>query len=422
MYSITCEYLKRAAGLTMFLALSFGSASVALAVAPDFGSPPSGEVPILFNDHTVYAAPDILKQGRVLAALVKDGQIYVPLRSMFEQMGADVSVSADGNTYTVTQGSISASVTVGQNKIEINGVSRPLDVAPMIYHGVVLVPVRVLSEALGAYVAWVPGQRVVVVRYIPATPPPVATPSVAPTAEPAMAPAPVPTPAPTAIPYNFFVQGAISWPKVYNAFSDGTYCHSFQLNGVLAPAHSRFAAKVDYRQDSYVTSDNRRDVLGNEFTNFSTIDGGTASTPVFLATQSSLDARFEYEIADPRIYLGVGYVHTANSYGDPQLNGIGVGVEKLPDLHPGISVYGSAFYYPNASGNYTVESATSSNAGKTYQQEYQIWKLDIGLAIVLGRSPLYLYGGYGGDQYLTKKNAPIGQTLDGPYLGLGLKL
>src|SRR5579864_7381406 len=36
----------------------------------DFGAPPSGEVPILFNDHHVYARPDTLRQGRVLAALV----------------------------------------------------------------------------------------------------------------------------------------------------------------------------------------------------------------------------------------------------------------------------------------------------------------------------------------------------------------
>ena len=42
----------------------------------------------------------------------------------------------------------------------------------MIYQGVVLVPVRVISEGMGAYVQWVPDQHIVVVRYIPATPPP----------------------------------------------------------------------------------------------------------------------------------------------------------------------------------------------------------------------------------------------------------
>src|ERR1700729_2583323 len=41
----------------------------------DFGAPPSGEVPILYNDHHVYSRPDKLKQGRVLAALVRGGTI-----------------------------------------------------------------------------------------------------------------------------------------------------------------------------------------------------------------------------------------------------------------------------------------------------------------------------------------------------------
>ncbi|MGB6601065.1 MAG: hypothetical protein WBE77_08280, partial [Candidatus Cybelea sp.] len=54
------------------------------APAADFGSPPSGQIPILFNDRHVYAKPDILKQGRVLAALARGGTLYIPLRSMFE--------------------------------------------------------------------------------------------------------------------------------------------------------------------------------------------------------------------------------------------------------------------------------------------------------------------------------------------------
>src|SRR5665213_2644994 len=73
--------------VALFAALLCGSAAradtiaQAAPIAPaDFGAPPSGEIPILYNDHTVYATPDILKQARVLAALVKDGQIYIPLR------------------------------------------------------------------------------------------------------------------------------------------------------------------------------------------------------------------------------------------------------------------------------------------------------------------------------------------------------
>src|ERR1700676_80938 len=157
---------QRLVAVSLLALLLFGSAGVA--DAADFGARPSGEIPILYNDHTVYATPDILKRSRVLAALVKDGQIYVPLRSMFEQMGATVSASPDGKTVTAVKSGASVSVTLGKYEVLINGESRPLDVPPILYKGIVLVPVRVISEALGAYVQWGPDRRIVVVRYIPA--------------------------------------------------------------------------------------------------------------------------------------------------------------------------------------------------------------------------------------------------------------
>ena len=140
--------------------------------AMDFGNPPSGEVPILFNDHHVYSRPDTLRQGRVLAALVYNGTILVPLRSMFEQMGATVAYDHNSHSVTATKPGSQVQVTLGKNEVLINGESRPLDVPPMMYKGALLVPVRVISEALGAYVQWVPDQHVCVVRYIPPTPVP----------------------------------------------------------------------------------------------------------------------------------------------------------------------------------------------------------------------------------------------------------
>lgn len=413
---------KRVLPLPAFLTVAFmvfGGGAVS--AAPDFGHPPSGRIPILYNDHTVYAAPDTLVEGRVLAALVKDGTIYVPLRSMFEAMGASVSVSADGRTYTVTRGDTSASVTLNENEIIVNGNTRPLDVPPMQYEGVVVVPVRVLSEALGAYVEWVPSRALVVVRYIPPMAPS-APPAAPPTPEPTAVPTLAPVPTPTRIPYSFFVQGALSIANNYNEYVDGKYCHSWQINAAYAPLTSRFALKADFRSDSYVTADTVTDGLGNQYTEFATVDGGTAFTPVFLGRQTSLDGRLEYRIADPRIYVGLGYVATSNNYGSPHWNGLGAGIEKLPDLRPGISYYGSAFYYPTASGTYTLSDPLSPNIGKTYQQQYSIWKLDIGLALVLRHSPLYLYGGFGADEYAAKKNVPDGQTHDGPYAGLGVKI
>jgi hypothetical protein len=180
--------------LSVLTFVQSSSASQSGSVAVDFGSPPAGEVPILFNDQHVYVNPDTLRSGRVLGALVMNGQIMVPLRSMFEQMGATVSYDPASQTATASKPGAQVQVTLGKAEVLINGESRPLDVPPVMYKGALLVPVRVISEALGAYVEWVPDQRVVVVRYLPPTPVPTPPPTPAPTMPPT--PAPTPTPAP----------------------------------------------------------------------------------------------------------------------------------------------------------------------------------------------------------------------------------
>ena len=152
---------------------------------------------------------------------------------MFEQMGASVSYDPGSKTVTVSKPGSEVKVTVGQPEVVINGESRPLDVPPIMYQGHVLVPVRVISEGMGAYVQWVPDRQIVVVRYLPPTPPPTAPPTVAPTIAPTVAP--TPTPAPIATPYkDLFVSGDyIFSPKVYNEFSPGNSGNGalYQLHG-----------------------------------------------------------------------------------------------------------------------------------------------------------------------------------------------
>jgi hypothetical protein len=202
----------------------------------NFGSPPSGQIPILYNDHHVYAKPDVLKQGRVLAALARGGTLYFPLRSMFEQMGATVSYDPASKTATVSKAGAEVVVTVGKPEVVINGESRPLDVPPIIYHGDVLVPVRVISEGMGAYVQWVPDRHIVVVRYIPATPPPTEAPP--PPPPPAATPPPPPPPPPTPNPltlggyfrsYYFTRQNASNNPGTQFDFAPGA---KYNSNGV----------------------------------------------------------------------------------------------------------------------------------------------------------------------------------------------
>jgi hypothetical protein len=422
--------LRAAATVVAFAICGLGNAAFAATPDPDFGTPPSGEVPILYNDHTVYAKPDTLHKSRVLAAFVKGGEVYVPLRSMFEQMGATVTASDDGKTFTAQKPGVTVSVRLGSSVVTINGEERPLDVPPMMYRGAVLVPVRVISEALGAYVLWVPDKRVVVVRYIPiAPPPPTEAPTPPPTPAPVVTapPTPIPTPAPTVAPtkppYPGFIEGAFSDAKNYNEFADGQNCpHSYVFSAAWAFKDSPIAVKVDYRLDSYLSNDNYTDALQNQYTRYATTDGGYATRPVFLARQSSVDERVEYQVAAPRVYVGVGYVETSNNYGYPHLSGVGGGIEKIESLRPGLDLSGSVFYYPNARGTGSIVDPGSPNNGLPFTQEYRIVKYDVGLSIVFRHSPVYLHGGFAGDSYGAKQNAPVGQTHAGPYLGLGVRL
>ena len=378
----------------------------------DFGSPPSGEVPILFNDHHVYAKPDTLRQGRVLAALVHGGTLMVPLRSMFEQMGATVSYDAGSKSVTASKPGSEVRVTLGQNQVIINGESRPLDVPPMMYKGVLLVPVRVISEALGAYVQWVPEQHVAVVRYLPPTP----VPTPAPTEAPTPVATPAPTPAPTQRPLGF-IQGGYLWSKTYNEYAAGQNTRGGSGEGQLGLFFDPWAIKVDAHQDQYPTTANGTDASGAPITIFNTIDGGSASVPVFTARQWNIDERLEYKIVNPHIYIGGSFLTIWNNYGNPRLTGGGGGLEKLPDPTGDWSWYGSAFYYPTMQGTYTVTSGP--NSGMSFKQQYQIVKYDVG--ITYGASHIYFVAGYNGDRWTTKSNAPVNQTHSGPYVGLGVR-
>ncbi len=212
----------------------------------DFGTPPSGEVPILFNDRHVYTKPDRLKANRVLAALVRGNTILIPLRSMFEQMGATVSYDPASKTVDVSKPGSDVKVTVGRPEVVINGESRPLDVPPEIYKGSVVVPVRVISEGMGAYVQWVPDRRIVVVRYVAAPPPSTPPPPVVTPPPPVVTPPPpvvTPSPSPTPVaknPYEHFIVGDYIFnPKVYNEFSPG---NSGRGRLVLGPRRRRVSA------------------------------------------------------------------------------------------------------------------------------------------------------------------------------------
>ena len=441
--------------LATFAAVAFGivtftvagfSPAAAQTPAPNFGSPPSGEVPILYNDQHVYTKPDRLKKGRVLAALVRGKTILIPLRSMFEQMGATVSYNASTKTVDVSKPGADVQVTVGKPEVVLNGETRPLDVPPMFYKGSIVVPVRVISEAMGAYVLWVADKRLVVVRYLPVVPPS-PPPTAAPTSPATLAPTPAPTPTapptPTpkkAIPPQFFVAGdAMFDPKVYNEFSPGNK-GAVDAAGRVGLSFNfdqlAFLAEADFAQFRYphrsATGTNTGGPLyganvpcGNG-TAFSAPVGdpgcvsvlgpisGSAYVPSFDARDTDIDGRFGVGIANPKIFLVGSYEDRYSNYGYPRLTGVGGGIEKLPDFTQPVSIYGSALYYPQISGDYT------DIFGNPQKLQYRELKYQAGLTINVPKTPLFLDAGFLGNHLTEKQNAPTNTSENTFYGGIGL--
>jgi hypothetical protein len=395
----------------------------------DFGRPPSGEIPILFNDHHVYSKPDRLTQNRVLAAIIRGNTILVPLRSMFEQMGATVAFNSATKTVDVNRPGSDVKVTVGKPEVIINGESRPLDVAPQIYKGAIVVPLRVLSEGMGAFVQWVPAKRLVVIRYLAApipTPPPTPEPTAPPTAGPTPSASPTPTPAKRASKFERFVVGDYLYhPKVYNELSPGnTTSSSFTARGAVEFPIFNIPWMLEgdfrsYRYEHYADAG----ATGCPTYDESCVNGigtqGEVLVPQFQARDDDFDGRFGLKIADPRIYIGVGYLFRNSNYeggafAGPE-HGLGGGIEKLPDLDQKLSVYFSIYYYPDV----TTNNFQNFGNGNTGAVAFRILKYAAGFTFNLANSPIFLDLGFVGDKVYNKQNG-YDATHEGPQAGLGI--
>ena len=78
----------------------------------------------------------------------------VPMRAIFEVLGADVDWNSDTQTVTATRGSDKILLTIGSDVMTVNNSPKTLDSAPVMADGRTLVPVRAISEAFGNSVAW----------------------------------------------------------------------------------------------------------------------------------------------------------------------------------------------------------------------------------------------------------------------------
>ncbi len=106
---------------------------------------PDSEIAVRFNGEYMHFDVD--------PVLIND-RTMVPLRAIFEALGASVSWNDETQTATGNRNSRVVSVTIGSNIARINGEQVEIDQSAALINDRTLVPLRFVSEAYGATVTW----------------------------------------------------------------------------------------------------------------------------------------------------------------------------------------------------------------------------------------------------------------------------
>jgi hypothetical protein len=89
------------------------------------------------------------------------GRTLVPLRGIFEAIGAYVEWVPDQRKVSCRKANEEVELHIGERIARKNGAEITIDVAPRIMHGTTMVPLRFIAESLGAKVDFDSGNNIV---------------------------------------------------------------------------------------------------------------------------------------------------------------------------------------------------------------------------------------------------------------------
>jgi hypothetical protein len=237
---VATERLRRAAvGVAVAVALSAGLVSAAAAQT----SAPYVKV-LVDGSPVAFDRPPVIANGRVL----------VPLRGVFERLGATVVWDAASQTVLAQRGATNISLKISSPQAFVNGQAQFLDMPAMLIGGRTMVPLRFVSQSLGATVSWNATSSTVLIssRGAAVVPPGSVVTAVppAPVSRQALMPSTTYTPAPAPVPPPRSVTGLVqevntsASPAQLTVQTDAGAVYTYQVapattitaTGVSAPA------------------------------------------------------------------------------------------------------------------------------------------------------------------------------------------
>ncbi len=113
-------------------------------------------------------APVIVLDGRVRVydqePFIEEGRTLVPMRGIFEDLGAEILWDPDTKAVTANRGDTVIILVIGSRTAYVDGRQILLEVPPKIVNDRTFVPLRFVSEAVGAAVEWEPLTRTIYIN------------------------------------------------------------------------------------------------------------------------------------------------------------------------------------------------------------------------------------------------------------------
>lgn len=122
-----------------------------LKIGADIKPLEKGQLMMHINEKYVYTANGKIELA--VAPFTKQGRTLVPLRFISNELGADVKWNSANKSITIT-GASKIVLTEGSRTVTVNGVKSELDVAPVTVQGNTFVPLRFVNDKLGGQVSY----------------------------------------------------------------------------------------------------------------------------------------------------------------------------------------------------------------------------------------------------------------------------
>lgn len=101
--------------------------------------------------------------GGDMPPIILDDRLYVPVRDVFEALGATVVWNGDAGLVYIGWGGTLVSLRNGSNYINVNGELREMPLAPKIINGRTMAPVSFIAQSFGFKVEWFEETRTVTI-------------------------------------------------------------------------------------------------------------------------------------------------------------------------------------------------------------------------------------------------------------------